>query len=115
MPALDRAFTLEQMHQITVPVAQDLDFHMPGRCQPALQKQGIVAERRASLTPGAIDGIGQISLHLDDAHAAPAATRGCLDQDRISDLPRSGGHISVRAQLLCRQGWHVCLLHQPFG
>ncbi len=50
------------MHQIAMLIAQDLDFHMPRRGQPTLQKQRIVAKGRTGLAPRTINGVGQTKL-----------------------------------------------------
>ena len=51
MPALRRAFALEQVHRVAVRVGEHLDLHMPRALDQALDIQGAVAERRARFTP----------------------------------------------------------------
>jgi hypothetical protein len=59
--ALDRALALEQMHQVAVPVAQDLDLDMAGVAEPALQEHRAVAERGRGFAPRALDGLRQFA------------------------------------------------------
>ena len=58
--ALDRAFALEQVHDLAVRVAEDLHLDMARRVDEALEEDGAVAERGRRLPPGARDRLGEV-------------------------------------------------------
>ena len=51
MPPLDRTFALEQMHDVAVRVAEDLDLDVPGTFDVGLDEQRAVAKGRLRLLP----------------------------------------------------------------
>ncbi len=87
---LHRAVTLAQVQPATVGVAQDLHLDVPCAVDVALVEQAAVAERRLGLACGRLDGGRQLGGVAHDAHAAPAAARSRLDQQRIAELAGVG-------------------------
>ena len=60
MTALDRAFPLEQVHDVAVAVAEDLYLHVARCFDVPLHEQGVVTERGDGLAPGRLDGGRQV-------------------------------------------------------
>ena len=59
---------------------------MPGVGEEALAVDGAVAEGRLGLAARGLDGLVQVLGALDDAHPAPPATGGRLDEQRKAQL-----------------------------
>src|SRR4051794_24371620 len=78
------------MHEIAVTVAEDLHLDVARALDVALEQHAIVAKGALRLAAGAVEGAGQLLFLPDDAHAAAAAARRCLDHHREADLPRLG-------------------------
>ena len=55
---------------------------MAGAADQALGVEGTVAERGLGFRRSALEGIGDLALLPDQAHAAPAAAGNGLDHDR---------------------------------
>ena len=114
---LHRAVALEQVHDLAVPVAEDLRLDMPWSRQIALQKDPIVAERRCRLALRTFER-GREAGRLGDHPHAPAATTGrSLDQHREAQCLR---RLEERAFFLAgavvaRDQRHACLGHQGLG
>ncbi len=85
---LHRAVALEQMHQIAVLVAENLHFDVAGADDHLLQIDLVVAESCRRFPAGDFDGRRQLSLAVDGAHAAAAATPTGFQHQRIADLGR---------------------------
>ena len=88
MTPLNRAVALVQMQDVSVLVAEDLNFDMLGAADIALEKHGLVAERRAGFLARFLQPGLEILRPVDDAHAAPAAAEGGFDDEREADAPR---------------------------
>ena len=88
--ALDRAVALEQMHEIAMGIAQQLDLDMAGAAHEFFQIHLVIAEGGFRLALGGSDGFEQRVLALDRPHAAPAAAPAGLQHHRIADLRRPG-------------------------
>ena len=75
-------------------VAQDLHLDVACALDVALVHQAAVAKGRGGLARGGLDRGGQLVRLAHDAHAAPAAARAGLDEQRESDLGGVGaaGH-----------------------
>ena len=115
MPPLDGAFTLEHMHQIAVPVAQQLHLHMPRAHQIAFQKHRAIAKRRQRLTPGTVNRRRQPVRRRHYPHAAPTTAGRRLDQHRIADLCRRRLRIIPHRQRMRLQGRHPRRLRHRLG
>ena len=76
------------MDRLAVAVAEHLEFDMPGIAQIFFHVDGGVAERGLRLRTGLLHQRFELVLGGHDLHAAPAAARGRLDDDRIADLGR---------------------------
>ena len=89
VPPLQAAIAFAEMHHVAMAVRQHLQFDMARPVEIFLDINGIVAKRGARLGARQAERIlelGRVARHL---HAAPAAPRGRLDQDRIADPVRN--------------------------
>ena len=115
MAALDGAFALEEVHHVTVAVAQDLDLDVTGRGQPAFQENGIAPESAERLPPGRGEGLLEIGRLGHDPHPAPAPAVGALHEHRITDLAGDFRDIDLGPDLDRRQGGHSGRAHRLLG
>src|SRR5690606_16356342 len=76
--ALDGAVALEEMHDIAVCIAQNLDLDMARALHELFQIDLVLAESGLRFALAFGDLAGKIGLGPDDAHAAPAAAPGGL-------------------------------------
>ena len=92
--ALDRALALAEVHGFAVGVGQDLEFDVPTGLDQLLEVEGRVAEGLLRLEGRLGEARLEHPLVVATPHATSAATRRCLQQDRIADLlgqlPRRG-------------------------
>ena len=88
---LDRAVALEQMHDIAVRVAQNLDLDMARALDQLFQIDLVLAESRLGLPLRFGDLALEILFRADHAHAAAAAAPGGFQHHRIADF---GGHLA---------------------
>ncbi len=86
VPALHRAVALEEIHRVLVLVGQHLDLDVARLRQELLHVDRRIAERGVGLGLGQVHRGEQRRFGVDDAHAAPAAAAGGLDDHRIADL-----------------------------
>ncbi len=84
--ALDRAIALEQVQDIAVMIGQDLDFYVAGAPDVALQKDGIVSERRAGFLARFLHACFKFLGLFDDAHASAAAAERRFDDQGVADF-----------------------------
>src|SRR6185436_8045873 len=84
--ALDRALALAEVDHVAVLVAEDLELDVPRLDQILLHVDRAVAESPLRLLAGGGELSFDLRLLPDDAHAAPAAARGRLEDDGIADL-----------------------------
>ncbi len=88
-----------------MPVAEDLDLDVPGHPDEPLQVQPPVTECGGGLRPGCGPAGTERGLVLDHRHAAAAAARSRLDQDRVAELVRGGyGRLDVAEHRRAVQG-----------
>ena len=85
---LDRAFTLPQMADRAMTVADDLHFDMARLADQALDIDAVVSEGGLRLGLAARIGFLQLRGLLDEPHAAPAAAGHGLDHDRATGAER---------------------------
>ena len=88
--ALDGAIALVEVDDVAVLVAEDLDFDVLGALDVALEEDGGVAEGVLGFGTGLGEEAGELGRFFDDAHAAPAATEGGLDDEREADFVGDG-------------------------
>ena len=88
---LHRAVALAERDDRAVPVAEHLHLHMARLGEVALAEHRAVAERRLGLAGCAVERVREILGSLHDAHAAAAATRRRLDEQREAELLRLPG------------------------
>ncbi len=81
MPSLDGAIPLEQVNQVPVLVAEELDLDMLGLPDELFEEDVGAIEGGLRLAAGLIEGIIKGLGRFDDAHPAPAAAHAGLDDD----------------------------------
>ena len=79
---LDRALAFADRPYGAVRVGKELHLDVPSGREIRLTEDGRIAEGTRRFDAGSLDGGGQVGQLGDDAHAAPAATCRCLDQQR---------------------------------
>ena len=70
VPSLDRAITLEQMHQVAMGIAEKLHFHVACALNEFLEIDLILAESALGLAPRAVDGVEELALAVNWPHTA---------------------------------------------
>ncbi len=115
--ALDRAFALEQVHDLAVAVAEDLELDMARAHQVFLQKHRVVAEGGTRLAFGGFQLFGEGGTGVDDPHALAAAAGGGLDQQRIADAVGLGAQAigALVIAVVARHDRHAALDHAALG
>src|SRR5918994_3272405 len=88
VPPLDRALSLAQRDDGPVGVGEHLDLDVAGPLDVPLAEHPLVAEGRGRLASRRFERLVELAGRADDAHAAPAPTRGSLDDEREAELGR---------------------------
>ena len=88
MAALDRAVALAEVDGLAFAVAEHLELDMLRVAEIFFHVDGVVAERRAGFGRGLAHQAFELRFFRHDLHAAAAAARRRLDQDRVADLGR---------------------------
>ena len=88
MPALRRAFALEEVHDVAVRVGEDLDLDVPRPLDQPLDVERAVAERRLRLAPRCASASASSPRRAHRLHPDAAAARRRLDQRREADARR---------------------------
>src|ERR671933_1779576 len=91
MPTLDRALALAERDDVAVPVSDDLDLDVPRPRDVALAEDAVVAERRLCLAACGVERVVELVPRAHDAHPAPAAACGGLDEERKTEVVRIAG------------------------
>ena len=86
--ALDRAIAFEEMDDVAVPVAEDLDFQMLRADHALFDEAFAVAERGSASRCAAARNALHLRVVLDDADAAAAAAVAGLHHDGVAALVR---------------------------
>ena len=86
VPPLDRAVALEEVDHVALAVGEDLHLDVARVDHGLLDEDGRVAEGALGLAHAGLDGLPQVRLLVDPAHAAPAATGDGLDEERVRQL-----------------------------
>ncbi len=104
MAALDRAVALAERRDVAVLVGEELDLDVARPVEIALAEDRVVAERRRCLAARRRERFVELLGCAYDAHPAPAAARGRLDEQREADLlrrpARQDGHAGRARGLL---------------
>src|SRR5690606_33450576 len=79
------AIALEQVHEIAIRVAQDLNLEMTRATHELLEVDLVVAERRLRLASRGFHHVLEVRLGLDDAHPPAAAAPAGLEHQGIAD------------------------------
>ena len=102
--ALHGTVALEQVHELPVLVAHDLDFDMAGTNHHLFQIEFVVAESRGGFTPCQVDGRGEFFRLVDRPHAAPAAAPARLEHQRVADIFGAVSYTHLFSILACKAG-----------
>ena len=94
MAALDRAFPLEQVHDVAVRVAEDLDLHVARLLDVTLEEHRAVAERGRGLALRAVDRVARSAGSSTMRIPRPPPPERRLHQEREPDL--AGGLRAAR-------------------
>jgi hypothetical protein len=86
MASLDRTIALAKVHADAVPVAEHLHFDVPRLFHEFLEVEHRRTERALRFRLAHSVGARQLVTFTHDSHAAPAAARRRLDDDRIRHL-----------------------------
>jgi len=112
MAALQRAIAFEEMDEIAVTVADELNLDVAGPLDEFLEEDIGYTERRAGLALCLVDRFIELVGGLSDAHAAAAAPHRRLDDDGVAEAFRqlACGGLVVHRIIAARQDRHVCKL-----
>src|SRR5439155_7409173 len=99
--ALHGTLALEEMRDVAVGVAEQLDLDVTRTLDVALAEHAVVAERRLRLAPGGLERLVELAVPAHDAHAAAAPAGRGLDDEREADLVRLAGRDDGNACLPC--------------
>src|SRR5512142_1805753 len=88
MASLDRTIPLAEVHHMAAVVSKDLHLDMPRFEKVAFQIHAVVPEGGFGFSLSRLERAPEFLCGVDDAHASPAASRRCFDDDRITDLGR---------------------------
>src|SRR5438552_1794360 len=97
---LHRALALTERDHGAVRVRKQLDLDVPRSLDVALAEDPVVAEGRLGLAPRGLERLVELRGPAHDAHAAPAASGGSLDDQREADLLRLPAWDDRHARLL---------------
>jgi hypothetical protein len=116
--ALHRAVALEEVDHIAMAVGQDLDLHVAGVGEVALEVDGGVGEELLALARCALEGLLELVLGLRHPEPLAAAAARGLDGHRVAD--RVLDHLAGVVHRLHRIGGagddgHPRLLHELAG
>src|SRR5215203_3817329 len=116
MTPLDRAFTLPEMNDVAVMVADDLEFDVAGILEVLFDVDIAVAKCRLGLALGGAQRVGQLPGVLHDSHAPPATAGHGLDDDRVPDVLRNLERLLFAGDwpIAAREHWHTRLPHRFF-
>src|SRR5690606_6782500 len=114
MAPLNRALTLAEVDDVAVMVAENLDLDVTRILDVLLDVDVAVAERGLGVALRRLERLGEIRSRADDAHAAPAAARHGLDDDRIAELLRDLQRLlfALDRAVAAGQYGHARLLHR---
>jgi hypothetical protein len=86
MTPLHGTFTLEQVDDMSVFIAEDLEFDVMCICEIFFDQQVFIAEGVQRFPSGPLNCFAQIGLVLHNAHALAAPARRGFDKHGIADL-----------------------------
>jgi hypothetical protein len=112
--ALHGAVALAQVDGVALAVGQHLDLDVARVLQEFLHVDHVVAERGLGLGLRGLDGGHQRRRLAHDAHAAPAAAAGGLDDHRVADLlaeAQALGLVVADRAAGARHAGHAGVLH----
>ena len=112
MSPLQGAIPLVQVNEISMLVAEKLNFDMSGARNVLFQEDRGIAEGSAGLPPSLLQGVVEAIGAGGHPHAAPAPAHGCLDDHRIAQRARQRPGFSIgRCRLVAaRKHRHVRFL-----
>ena len=110
---LDRTLALPQRHDVPVLIGQHLKLNVPRLLDELLHVEVAIAEGVSRLGVCRLEEARQFFFRADDAHAAPASTRGGLEDNRIADRLRPLQRLALTLDHALRPGQdrHLGLFH----
>ena len=105
VPALHRALALEQMHDVSVMVGENLHLDVARPLDEPLDVERAVAERGHRLAPRALHRVRDVARVDDTPHALAAAAGRRLDQRGQADAIDRPAH-AVIGLIVWRLAWH---------
>src|SRR5690606_29969354 len=101
MPALDGAFPFEEINNLSILVAQHLDFHMPWRTDKFFDKDRSVSKGSSSLGYGQFHLLLKMRRVFNYPHSFSSASGGSLDQHRLTTVQgHLFGFVNIRNRLV---------------
>src|SRR5207244_3928661 len=97
------AIALAERVDVPVLVRKQLDLHMPGTLEVALEEDGLVAECSLGLAARRGDGVRELPGLANDSHSAAATACGRLDQQWQADLDGLIGLARMQRALVVRR------------
>src|SRR5690242_21774124 len=94
------------MYRAALTVAQNLDFDMAWLLEILLEIDIAIAESRLGFGLRGLDGVLELRFAARHLHAAPTATRRCLDQHRIADVLGDAAGLADFIDAAIRSGHH---------
>lgn len=115
--ALDGAIAFEEVDDIPVSVAEDLDLDMARRVDVLLGDDLVIAKGRLGFPLCRCQGVGQVAFMIDLPHALAATALGGFEHDRIPQI-RARAQKPLRRLIVpavVRDHRNACGLHRIFG
>ena len=113
MAALDRALALAEREYGAVRVCEQLDLDMARPLEVALEEERVVPERAGCLALRGRDRVVELLRRSHDPHAAAAAARGRLDEQRVADLVRRATSAAPARPHAVPSPWRPACRHPP--
>jgi hypothetical protein len=95
------------MNHATVPVTENLDFHVATVFHESLKVYARIAECGSRFGPGELHGRRDVLQAINSLHAATTASAYCLDQQRRPNFPSKGHGLAHVFDGTARSGWHA--------
>src|SRR4051812_25388893 len=116
MASLHRAIALPQVHEISEPIAQDLNLNVLRASDISFEKHFRPTEGRAGFALSFFEFACELFGLFHDAHSAPAAAEAGFDDQREADSFRFGSYFGRLAErtVAARQRRHAGFLRELF-
>src|SRR5712691_10298587 len=98
MPPLNRTLALAEINTLAVLIGEHLNLDVARMIDKALDVDVAVLECGCCFLRSRFQRLAHLTFRTHDAHAAPAAAGGSLDDHGETDLARNGERFSLRLQ-----------------